>query len=802
MNKTIKGETPSVDFKIVLQTEASELERRREMRPPPVPLDSPRDPDPRPTGLALSGGGIRSAATCIGAIQALRVAGRFDSFDYLSTVSGGGYAGACLSAAMSTRGGGQYPYGDDVRDSDVVAHIRNYSNYLLPRNRSAVRNFGEAAVILLRGLLANALCVVATILLAVAITYIGFSLPSPLLYLPAPLAFVTPWSLAWTTVVGAVLGMVLLAWAMLRSVPALDRTTSDTASNLLSASLGLLCLLGGVLFLELQPIAIEWLRSQGPHLLASKGLSWDSLTGIPGALLAFAGAISAAASALGKFLQTSKRSQKWQTIGLRWLTRGTVFLAALVVPLLIWASYLILCAWLIPSPPPADEMLATPDFRRLLMAVAVSLLLMGRMRSNGYSLHQLYRDRLSKAFLVSPDRKRDTSGLANRKLARSARAMGDLPPLDGTKLSALGQSDGPYPLINAALNVQGSLAANKRGRDADFFLFSPYFVGSELTRYAETEQMERRDSRLDLACAMAISGAAASANMGGKTIRVLSPTLALLNVRLGYYLTNPYYVGEEDTWANRLRRYLGEQADRFYLIIEMFNRLHERRRNVYLTDGGHIENLGVYALLKRRCRLIFVIDAEADPELGFESLLRVERYARIDLGARITLPWEAIAAMSRTVSTGLPDHCAPCMKGPHVAIGTISYVGGGEGLLVYVKSSLSGDEKDYVLDYAERNLDFPHETTGDQFFSEEQFEMYRALGFHMVSGLFGEDRLAIVTGSEGFRDDAEARAKVDAALPRRPVRRTAPPEQGSPTQAVELAAPSGEERPPRRRRRT
>lgn len=77
--------------------------------------------------------------------------------------------------------------------------------------------------------------------------------------------------------------------------------------------------------------------------------------------------------------------------------------------------------------------------------------------------------------------------------------------------------------------------------------------------------------------------------------------------------------------------------------------------------------------------------------------------------------------------------CGACDEaGPHAAIGRIEYDGGQEGWLLYIKSSLSGDENDYVRDYARRYSAFPHETTGDQFFSEEQFEAYRALGFHVA----------------------------------------------------------------------
>jgi hypothetical protein len=69
----------------------------------------------------------------------------------------------------------------------------------------------------------------------------------------------------------------------------------------------------------------------------------------------------------------------------------------------------------------------------------------------------------------------------------------------------------------------------------------------------------------------------------------------------------------------------------------------------------------------------------------------------------------------------------------------IHYGNDEKGVLVYIKSSLSGDENDLVLDYKRRYGAFPHETTADQFFSEEQFEVSRALGFHVTFGFFSGD---------------------------------------------------------------
>jgi hypothetical protein len=217
--------------------------------------------------------------------------------------------------------------------------------------------------------------------------------------------------------------------------------------------------------------------------------------------------------------------------------------------------------------------------------------------------------------------------------------------------------------------------------------------------------------------------------MGGNTVRLLSPTLALLNIRLGYWLRNPRDLARGGGFGGWL---LG----RFYLLLEMLNQLDEKSRYVYLSDGGHIENLGVYELLKRGCQTIVVIDAEADPTMSFGSLLKLERYARIDLGVRIDLPW---AAIGRKPQPGSRDP-AP----PHCALGQIHYPDGKSGVLLYVKASVNGDENDYVTDYRRRYPDFPHEGTADQFFGEEQFEAYRALGFHALFGaLSGADPVAV-----------------------------------------------------------
>ena len=300
-----------------------------------------------------------------------------------------------------------------------------------------------------------------------------------------------------------------------------------------------------------------------------------------------------------------------------------------------------------------------------------------------------------------------------------------------------------------------------------YFVFSPKFVGSKSTDYVATRDIENVAIGFDLATVMAVSGAAVSSNMGAQSIKPLTATLALLNIRLGYWLRNPLRLAKAKppdvvgrfpsvTEFLRLRNVLAN----YYFLGELFGLLSEKLKSVYLTDGGHIENLGIYELLRRRCRVIIAVDAEADPQMAFGSFNTLERYALIDLGIRIDLPWQEIT--NESLATGKEiDETGDAEKhhGPHCAIGEITYPSGRKGILIYIKASITGDENDYIFDYKKRWGDFPHETTLDQMFSEEQFEAYRALGFHAAYGLFDRsDKFAHLDPVK----NTDARPQIDA----------------------------------------
>ncbi len=750
------------------------------------------------TGLSLSGGGIRSASFGLGCLQALqavykdgrggekeKIISGIEKIDYLSTVSGGGYIGACLTAAMQDIGqncksAGKFPVveTDDYSDTDAVRHIRDFSNYLIPHGPMDVFTaFG----IIGRGLIANWLIILPVLLAAVCLTLLlhptidSLGEPSWLIKpLIESLRWPASWHGYWLTAILAVLNLVFLAaWAGSTSLGFGSRRA--LTGGWVRASKFFFFVTVGTAFLETQPFLLMLLNAPGAPAVpeGSFGHFWSQIwqmieTSFWAKAAAFFGSLGTVFTFLSKYLRdavaASDRATGWQAWVKKFAAMLGLWLAGLLVPVLLWLIYLWLAdAGLGRGGPGALEFYS--------MLLALSLLLAAFIDPNRTSLYGLYRDRLGKAFLFDPDGD------------RRDKIDGDLAPFD-PKLHEINTSLCPYPVINAALNIAGSRFANKRGRDADFFIFTPCYTGSDATGYARTQQI-RKDPKtiaapappfapskepdktvLDLGTAMTISAAAVSSNMGSLTIKPLAFTLAFFNLRLGYWLANPrpHKANPPNT---QFWDWLKAKLFKLHSIVlfwEMFGLLDEDDPKVYLTDGGHIENLGIYSLLKRRCKLIIAVDAEADPGMSFGAFLKLERYARIDLGVTLDLPWQIIQdqalAIGKAFVASKENLAIPCRDGPHCAACEIRY-GPDEkenGVLIYVKASLSGDEDDYLLDYKRRYPAFPHETTGDQFFSEEQLEVYRALGFHIMRGLLTKEASLAVKPRPGeTEDDARKR---------------------------------------------
>jgi hypothetical protein len=738
------------------------------------------EPIMRPTegsglaGLALSGGGIRSASFCLGALQALDNAGVLKNIDYLSTVSGGGYIGTSLSAAM-THAKGDFPFTSSLTQDEPypVQHIRNHSNYLFPHG--SINVFYNVAIYL-RGLLANALLILPWLLVLAAIT-IFFKPDSESLHVSIRGTFPAAFNadhFGATLIALCVFGLLLLIWGLWRS---LDITSweaeIDIGSPWTLVSAIVLILLLFIVFCELQPFVLDAIFKSAarPGGIFSSFVGW--LQALAAVLAPFSAAVAFFSRSFGRLLKQGAERPSLAALASRAAGRAAVYIAGAAIPFLLWMAYLYLCfagikdlnisgyhapLWLsdVSQRWFGDNPRFGTPIAWFYLAIGIVLFLLSLLLApNANSLHRLYRDRLSKAFLFDPTRiegRRSGTGFKRESVSVSGLALTDrlkyedfeLASIDRFKLSQISWVDTPFPLINTALNIQGSKYANRRGRNADFFVFSPKFIGSGATQYVKTKEFEDGVPELDLATAMAVSGAAASSNMGASSIKALTPTLAILNIRLGYWVANPRQLAQD----RKPSSVFASVFDQFYFLQELLGLMRESSGTIYLTDGGHIENLGIYELLRRRCELIIAVDAEADPEMSFRSLVALQRYARIDLGVLIDLPWAEIRDATRDASKeiaesgGLPPNAAS--HGPHCAVGKIIYPQGREGILLYVKSSITGDENDYIVDYKRRFPSYPHETTADQLFSEEQFEVYRALGFHAVNELFsGSDHVGM-----------------------------------------------------------
>ena len=206
-------------------------------------------------GLALSGGGIRSAAFCLGAMQALAEHKVIDWIDYLSTVSGGGYTGTATTSAMSFNGG-VFPFAgaaNDMRDPRELGHIRDYSNYLIPRGKFSL--LSDIAIVV-RGLVTNALLVFPVILFAAAVT-ICLNPTREALSQPYFTNAYLRGQFAITIGIALFCLVMFSVWAIYRSVFKIGE--SEFGGLSIKAGAALLVLLSASAFCELQPVIINWM---------------------------------------------------------------------------------------------------------------------------------------------------------------------------------------------------------------------------------------------------------------------------------------------------------------------------------------------------------------------------------------------------------------------------------------------------------------------------------------------------------------------------------------------------------------
>lgn len=375
----------------------------------------------------------------------------------------------------------------------------------------------------------------------------------------------------------------------------------------------------------------------------------------------------------------------------------------------------------------------------LLTAVlaAISAITAKFVNINRFSLHAMYRNRLIRAYL----------GASNP--ARNPNKFTGFDPRDNFPVHYLRNSgkpiQKPFHVINMTLNLVAGEKLAWQQRKAESFTVSPLHAGCyrQDVGYRDSAEYGGADG-ISLGTSVAISGAAASPNMGYHSSPMVGILMTLFNARLGWWLGNPGAAGDSTY------RLDGPFFALKPIVSEMLGLTNDRSKYIYLSDGGHFENLGLYEMVLRRCHYIVVSDGSQDGKCQFQDLGGAIRKIRIDFG----IPIEFQGA---TQIFPRCDDQAQNDKGKYCAIGKIRYScvdkDAPDGTLIYIKPAFYGDEPRDIYEYARSSEDFPHETTADQWFSESQFESYRMLGSHIMNEICGENWVA--TSMEDFKGKVE-----------------------------------------------
>lgn len=750
-------------------------------------------------GLALSGGGIRSASFALGVLQALHGYKVFNRFDYLSTVSGGGYIGSALTYFRNyfarNFDSGWFPFGylnadpklraigvrtakptnvADLCAYQIVSYLRQHASFLTP---SRMLDRPALAAGVLRGLISSVLPYMALLVgmlgacIAVGIfddrlRFGGWSDSIALNALAAgDKGEKSPYLALWPAGAAlALLAIILLGglFQVLRSSHAF-RGEEDIRKSLQGYYTGitwmhrhgnLLLFAAGLLLLAILPWLHDYLA----------GLGKGQLPTTFGALLAALAGAAAQVTKLraiigGDVKPPSAIKSALMVVGGIALVFGVILLAYIVGFQIAAVSRSLLLGWglgsvsWIPVPGPVAAFIGP------LLVGALGLLLALNININHTSQHRLYRDRLMEVFCADED--------ALEKCAwRAARWA----QTEEGYLQAMKAVPRPLHLISTTMIASDSDDRRFRGRGGDNFLLSPVFCGSDATGWVKTEIGMKA---LSLPTAAAISGAALNAHAGphgsgGLRNKAYAALLSFLGLNLGYWARNPRaYAGQNATPKFRMPHLL---APGWRSLSG--RHLHERGPYVLLSDGGHFENLAIYELIRRQVRLLWVSDAGQDTGFSFEDLSCAIERVRVDFGVNIRFvddEYDLVHLMPGSsdakgrASENFADRYNLARRG--YAIGRIEYPDRTDGIFIYVKSTLTRSLPGDIYGYKARNKHFPHQTTLDQFFDEEQFEAYRELGYRLSKQLFTDIRAArAATNTPNGSTGSKALDKVAAAL--------------------------------------
>jgi hypothetical protein len=342
-----------------------------------------------------------------------------------------------------------------------------------------------------------------------------------------------------------------------------------------------------------------------------------------------------------------------------------------------------------------------------LGAGAVVVAVLWCLNPNEVGLHAFYRGRLARAYPGA------SAHTGERKTEEQE--------TDDMPLRFLG-TDTPCHLICCAANDLadgGDMATLNRGAESAVLSRAGFSVAEEWAAWEPGREVPT------LAAAITASGAAFNSLMGSQSIEygpAVTFLMATFNLRLGLWWPHPMRSPEQSLAERTL---VG-----LPFFKEMFGLASSRGRDVHLSDGAHFENLAVYELIRRHCRVVVASDCGMDPKVLFEDFGNLVRRVREDFGVDIRIDLSPLT----------PDPQTGLARQPMLA-GDIHYPEGDTGILLLFKPTLVGNEPADIAQYRRHNDAFPHETTGDQFYDEAQWESYRRLGEHAAVSAF--ERLTV-----------------------------------------------------------
>lgn len=635
-------------------------------------------------GVCLSGGGLRAAAFANGAVQALQsrrglLFGKRCA-DHLAVVSGGSYLSAALALnSVPPPPGEKPPLHAESAEAEWILGNGEYLNGWRVRARIVLFTLVNVAAFASLFYFAA----VALVVLAEVEDRLG-------LHAPAVVG-----SGHRVVALAALLGGIYLTLRGLYQVGAVPRIRAGVA--------------GGVLLVAGAP----WIVAVMSETAADRDLA--GACKIVAALIASSGVIYAFGLKLGN-------KPPWRLVG--WLGARIPALVGLI--LLSFAT---------------SNLAATYDLRDAIgvadVLIPASLLLAGAVSwiSGRVSLHRLYRERLATCFSV---RRTDTG----HELCGDTRTkVSDLKPTEPPRTAR----SSPRLLICATANVvwdprapdyRPSYRHPLRRRTYASFVYSHDRCGMPAApgAYFETEQLERvrtpagftrtREPVLSLMTAVTSTGAAAAPAMGRKTHSIVRTVCALINVRLGRWLPNPMCetirdeIGGDDADERmRGRRVLGDGFNEF--VPELFGLHRADGPRIYISDGGHYDNLGLIALLHARCQEIWCVDAQADRNGKAGQLRSTLRLAQDAIG----IPEVDVGPLDE-LGVGAVRH----------AILTIAYPEeGSTATLVVIKLGLTTPRLRDEIAPALAESAFPYHKTfwppNVMWYPMERFNAYREVGY-------------------------------------------------------------------------